>query len=155
MFKPYIGGDFTMSDFDGDDGVPSTRLGTAGVRLGTDIGEYFGAEARAGWGVIDDDITAYGQDINVNLNYYVAAFGKIQTPIYSGFRGYALAGISQIELEAKDISGISATDYDNSFAWGLGGNYFFNKNWAVNLEYLSLNQDAETQSINTGLSYHF
>jgi opacity protein-like surface antigen len=155
IFRPYVGGDFTMTHFDGEDGFPDSRAGTAGVRFGTDIGEYFGAEARAGIGIIDDDVTAYGEDINLNMNYYIAAFGKVQTPIYDGFRVYGLAGVSQMEAEAKDSFGVSVTEDDNSFAWGLGANYFINNNWAANLEYLSLNQDEDAQSINTGLSYHF
>jgi opacity protein-like surface antigen len=158
LLSPYIGGDFKMEQsVNLEEEEPKLRLGSAGIRAGMDIGEFFGTEARYGKGVISDSGTVTGLDnTEFGINYYAAAFGKIQTPIYDDCRVYGLFGIARVSTEAKiDVLGITATETfgDTDFAWGIGANYFFNENWAMNLEYLKLNRDIE--GINSGISYHF
>jgi opacity protein-like surface antigen len=155
LFSPYVGGDFKMEV--SKDDSEEFALGSAGIRVGTDIGEYFGTEIRLGEGIISN-IKEFSPNVELELgiNYYVAALGKIQTPIYHGFRAYALGGVARVNLEiTTKVSGIHIIKRfgETDFAWGVGTNYFFNKKWALNLEYLTLN--SKIQGINSGISYHF
>lgn len=142
--KPYVGIDMNATRFDDAD----IELGGLGLRAGTDIVDWFGVEGRLGTGIIDDNTGG----VDVDLNYYIAGFAKLQTPDYNGFRVHGLAGIARAELEAS-AGGFSAQGSDTDFAYGGGVSYGINPDMRLNLEYLSLNDDADT--LNLGLTYHF
>ena len=147
IFKPYVGIDFSNTWIDTGTNNDAT-LGSIGGRVGIDIIDYFGVEGRVGTGVMDDDIDG----VNVELNHYIAGFAKIQTPDMNGFRVHGLAGIARVELEAS-AGGLTGTAHDTDFAYGAGLSYAINQNIRLNLEYLSLNEDADTA--NLGVTYHF
>lgn len=149
--KFYAGIDLMATDVNPNGGTDYT-LGSIGVKFGADLHEYFGLEARAGTGVIDDDENVLGTENNFDLNYYVAGFAKVQTPVSYGFRGYALLGAAQVEIE-NSSPGFSSKSDDLDLAFGFGASYELNQDFDVNLEYLSLNQDFD--AINLGLTYRF
>ena len=69
------------------------EFATVGVRAGVDVHEHFGIEARAGMGIVGDDTTVSGINVDVDLNHYLAAYAKLQTKEVNGFRAYGLACI--------------------------------------------------------------
>ncbi|MEM6603888.1 MAG: porin family protein, partial [Pseudomonadota bacterium] len=151
--RPYIGGD--ISRVAGEVSGGDYRVSALGLRVGADIGEYFGAEIRGGLGLLDDDFTVLGSTQNAELNYYAAALGKVQTPSLNGFRLYGLLGIAHIEMTYSTFGG-SQTDTDTGLAYGIGTSYDLNHCMALSLEYLQFGPgEVDYDILNLGINYKF
>jgi opacity protein-like surface antigen len=110
----------------------------------------FAVEAMAAAGLSSGSIN--GVTLKVDSAYGVYLKGQVE--VARNFELYARAGWARTTLSSNVVSG---TGSDNSFSYGAGAQYLFNRNWYVQGEYTSL-YDKDGITINgaaVGVGYRF
>lgn len=158
----YAGADLSLmtTEFDGGDEFDTKALQ---FKVGTYVNPYFAVETRLGLGVDDDEVG----NTTLENTYSIGAYARLVAPLSKKAEIYALAGITQLELEAETTSGgiISTTskssDADNDFSYGFGFNAKMDRDTALNFEYISLyddtfeGTDTEISAVNIGFTTLF
>ncbi|SHF73093.1 outer membrane insertion C-terminal signal [Modicisalibacter ilicicola DSM 19980] len=139
-------------DIEGD---PSVLVG----RLGHYLTDNFSFEGRVGLGLSDDEVTVngYDTDVTVEVDHLFGAYAVGHLPVTDVVSIYALAGFTQGEATAK-ADGMSATDDDSGFSYGVGGEVnFFSRQFSGTLEYMSYldKSSYEVSAISAGVNYQF
>ncbi len=141
---------YSQADVDG------LKLGAITGRLGARFGQYVGVEGEAGFGVDDDRLAAAtvgGMPFDVELKSTFAAYAVGYLPVSPNADLYARLGYgtSRIRGSVGGTSGISITDGDESWNYGVGGQYFFDGKNGVRADYtrheFSRGDDANTWSV--------
>jgi hypothetical protein len=117
---------------------PSTVYGTLGYsqgrtdgvdvgavqgRLGARVGQYLGAEAELAAGVNDDKTYVAGAPVDVELKHQAAIYGVGFLPVTPKADVFARVGYGETKVKAS-VPGASATDRQQSWNYGVGGQYF-------------------------------
>lgn len=128
-------GDFRLgvgySNFD----VDGFNFGAISVTGGADFSEYFGVEGQLDFGIADDSVTVGGTSVDVELNYAASVFGVARLPIDEGHSNlFFRAGYTWAEVEAS-AAGVAAAADGDGFAFGVGGEFFFDDVNAVRIDY--------------------
>jgi outer membrane immunogenic protein len=150
--SPYVGVDGGVH-FSHTDPREDLTLSTVGGRIGLEFNDMIGLEARAGWGVGSDDLSANGRKYDVDLPRYVGGYVKLQTPAFAGFRAHALAGVAGVRMTKESGAGIHIADRNESFSYGAGVSYQLPANLRVGAEYMVYHEDID--SVNGFLNMHF
>lgn len=108
---------YSQMDVDGAD------IGAVTGRFGAKFTPYLGAEAEASFGVGSDTFMVGATEFKAEENYDVAVYGVATLPINPNFDLFARAGYGTTELKASS-GGVSATDSNESWNYGVGGNYY-------------------------------
>tara|TARA_R110002051_G_scaffold73719_6_gene134013 strand:- start:2779 stop:3351 length:573 start_codon:yes stop_codon:yes gene_type:complete len=98
-------------------------IGAVTGRFGAKFTPYLGAEAEASFGVGHDTFRVGATEVKVKETYDAAVYGVATLPINPSFDLFARAGFGTTELKASS-GGISATDSNESWNYGVGGNYY-------------------------------
>ena len=155
MYKSGVGGlyaglNYTFLDVE-DDGLDAD-LGTLSGKVGVMATPFLGFEARAGFGVDDDEVR--GVELSVD-NFY----GGYATPNLaneSPVTPYAVVGFTRVEAEAK-YRGVSVSDDDSDLSYGIGAHVKFAPNLSGNLEYMRYYDDdgLTLDGLGLGLQVNF
>lgn len=133
-------------------------MGAIGVKAGIEIYDIIGVEARAGWGIGDQNADFTLARVNYDLDEYYAGFVKLQTPSLSGFRVYGLAGLAstQVRTFTQDlVNDVESTvdDEATDFAFGGGISFDIINRFRINAEYVRYRED--TNGAAAGFSFLF
>lgn len=109
-------------------------LGAITLRGGWNFNEYFGAEAEGSIGVVSDDVTIGATDIDVDLNHSLGAFATAGVPFGERGRVFARAGYASVDIEGS-AGGVSVSEDDSDFAYGIAGEFQFDDFNGVRLGY--------------------
>lgn len=90
-------------------------------RVGYRFMNYLGVEGEAAFGVGDTDI---GSGVKAHLNNEAGVYGVGFLPVSPNFDVFARVGWAEDDVSVKNGSS-SLSGTDNGFAWGLGGQYYF------------------------------
>lgn len=153
--EAYIGGNLALLDYSVS-GFDDASLKAIVARLGTEFSDYVAGEVRLGYGIGDDSISAFGFDVNVELDYMYGAYLRAGFPAAESFYPYAVLGYTQIELTAS-AGGFSASDSDSDVSFGLGADIGFSDNTLLNLEYMNYfdKDGAEISAFSIGITGKF
>jgi len=143
----YAGVNYTFMNADFD-GIGDVDVGTLSGKVGVMATEYFGFEARAGFGVNDDDIAGVDAEIDNFFGGYATLNMVNQSPVTP----YAVLGFTRIEAEVGP-----ETDDDSDFSYGAGVNFAFAPNMSANLEYMRYydDNDITVDGLGVGLQVNF
>jgi len=142
------------------------------LQAGYSINKYFAVEGRFWQGVGGNDVTqtggSYPGTYAVSNDYAWGVYIKPSYPVVNSFSIYALLGYGASSMT------YNSNDFTSSdFSWGLGGEYFMNKNIAffvdyvniasqnsVNFTYItgftqSIDADINIYTVNFGVTYKF
>jgi outer membrane immunogenic protein len=119
---------YSYHDFDG------ANLGAIQGRLGARFGQYLGVEGELGGGVKGDDVNVGGVNIDTKLKNSAAIYGVGFLPVAPNADLYARVGYGTSKIKGSS-SGVSATADDNSWNYGVGGQYFFDDKNGVRADY--------------------
>lgn len=108
---------YSQLDADGAD------IGAVTGRFGAKFTPYIGAEAEASFGVGSDTYSVGATSVKVKETYDAAVYGVATLPINPSFDLFARAGFGTTELKASS-GGVSATDSNESWNYGVGANYY-------------------------------
>jgi len=147
----YAGGNYTFVDIDGD-GFDAD-VGTLSAKVGGYVTPYFGLEARAGFGVADEDV---GFSTDLSVNSFFGGYATINAVNESPVTPYGIIGFTRYELEL-DGPGISEKDDETDLSFGAGVNVAITEELSGNLEYMRYvdTDDATVDGIGLGLTLHF
>lgn len=137
----HFGAGYTLIDADG------IEFDTLTLRGGYDFTEYFGVEGDLLVGLGDENIG--GAD--VSLDYGLGAYAKLQAPLTENFSVFGRIGYVYWDAEASG-GGITLSDSDDGFAYGVGAEWAFNGPNAVRFDYTRYDFDG-AESDGYGVSY--
>jgi outer membrane immunogenic protein len=124
-------GTLGYTDYNNDDGA---NVGAVTARLGARFDKYLGVEGEFAGGVSEDHFNDYGGRIGERLNDEVAAYGVGYLPLASNADLFARVGYADNGIHLSD-NNTSATNNENSWNFGVGGQYFFDGKDGLRLDY--------------------
>ncbi|WP_404364120.1 porin family protein [Marinobacter sp.] len=147
----YAGGNYTFVDLDAN-GFDAD-LGTLSAKVGGYVTPYFGLEARAGFGVADEDV---GFDTDLSVNSFFGGYATLNMVNESPVTPYGILGFTRYELEVDGPFG-SDKDDETDFSFGAGVNVAITEELSGNLEYMRYvdTGDVTADGIGLGLTFHF
>jgi hypothetical protein len=134
-------------------------LGAVSLRAGADFGKYLGAEAEGAFGVNDQRGKLSGAVSQLHLNSEYAAYGVARWPVLANANLFARIGYGHSDVRATGANNAAVNDGLDSWNYGVGGEYFFDGQNGVRVDYTRFNfqdrglQDANTWSV--GYVRHF
>ena len=152
MYKSGVGGlyaganyTFMNADFDG---IGDADAGTLSGKVGVMATEYFGVEARAGFGVDDDTV----RGVDVKLDNFFGGYATFNMVNESPITPYGVLGFTRIEAQAGNVE-----DDDSDFSYGAGVNFAFAPNLSANLEYMRYydDNDVTVDGLGIGMQVNF
>jgi len=152
MYKSGVGGlyagvnyTFMNADFDG---IADADVGTLSGKVGVMATEYFGVEARAGFGVDDDKIAGF----DAKLDNFFGGYATFNMVNESPVTPYAVLGFTRVESELGPYE-----EDDSDFSYGAGVNFAFAQNLSANLEYMRYYDDSDVtlDGIGLGMQINF
>ncbi len=138
----YADGGYTHVTTDVDTGAGSADidLGAISGRVGYDINPNFAVEGELAVGVNDESATQGAVTASLGLNYLVGAYGKAQIPVAENINLFARVGYGSAEVEVS-VPTVSFADDADGFAWGVGGEMFFDGRNGFRIEYTQFDFD--------------
>jgi outer membrane immunogenic protein len=134
----YVSAGYTHFDLEQD-----VAVGGLTGRLGYRLGQHFGVEGEASFGVKDDELAAppFG-NVSVELENAYGVYGVGFLPVSENFDLFGRAGYGSLEIQGS-LGGFSADAEADGLAFGVGGQYFFGSNFGVRGEYTRIEGDDE------------
>jgi opacity protein-like surface antigen len=147
----YAGDNYTFVDV--DTGNADVDLGTLSAKVGGYVTPYFGLEARAGFGVADENV-GFGTDLSVNS--FFGGYATINAVNESPVTPYGIIGFTRYELELDGPGGSTKSD-ESDLSLGAGVNVAITEELSGNVEYMRYvdTSDAMVDGIGLGLTFHF
>lgn len=116
------------------DGASDVTLGAATARVGGRFHRYFGVEAEGALGVDSDKSTVAGVPVKVKLKHSIAGYAVGFLPVSPNFDLFIRGGYGSSKLSASAL-GVTVSDSDDSWNYGLGGQYSFDGKNGVRADY--------------------
>lgn len=148
----YAGAGYTFANVESNDVDVDADLGVLFLRGGYQINKYLAVEARLGEGVQDEKI----HGVKLELDEMYGVYAKVGLPTDVGLYPYALLGMTHAKLKGS-VPGYSTTSTDSDISYGIGADYWFNKQLSAGLEYANFyDKDGDTISgLTLGVNYKF
>lgn len=138
----YAGAGYTYVDADG------VEFDTINLIAGYDFTQFLAVEGEALIGLGDENVGG----VDASLEYALGLYGKAQYPLNEQFSLFARVGYVTAEVEAS-AGGLSASDSEDGFAYGVGAEFAFAGPNAVRFDYTRYDFEDNAESDNFGLSY--
>ncbi|MCW5724739.1 MAG: porin family protein [Maricaulaceae bacterium] len=122
--QAHVGAGYTVIDGDG------VNLGALTLRGGYDFTTHFGVEGEASLGVSDDTVGG----VNVDLQRALGAFAIARMPVGEGLSLHARGGYANARIKAS-MGGVSITDSEDAFAYGVGAEWMADGQNGVRFDY--------------------
>ena len=125
-------GELGYSAIDVDGSGSSVKLGALTGIVGYDLHPNLAAEGMLAFGVNDDKVNG----AKVELEHSYGLFLKPRLMLSPNFELFGRLGYVESKLKASAPGYGSLTDTDGDWAYGLGGNYYFDRHTYLNANYL-------------------
>ena len=127
-----IYGELGYSALDIEGSGTSVNLGALSGIIGYDLHPNLAVEGMLAFGVNDDKIGG----AKVELEHSYGLFAKPRIMLSPNFELFGRLGYVESKLKASAPGYRSLTDTDGDWAYGLGGNYYFDRNSYLSINYL-------------------
>lgn len=142
--RPYVSGGVTMLEYGPAD------LNALTGRAGLDIGENFGVEAEASFGLNSDFVGATEMD----LDHRIAGFGRLRAPLSPNLEAFVRGGYYFADGDAT-TAGITADLDDDDFAGGAGLQWNIAGPHAIRADYTNYGFDGDGHSGTLSYAFRF
>lgn len=135
-------------DADGTD----VNLGALTGIIGYGVHPNLAIEGMLAVGVQDDKVGG----VKVELEHAYGVFAKPRVMLSPNFELFGRLGYVESKLKAS-VPGDSLSDSDGDWAYGLGGNYYFNPNTYLSVNYLKFydKDDVKADGWTVGVGMKF
>jgi len=145
--KPYAGagiGAFGLEFQENAGKVNKTVLGSY-AKLGSDIGDYLGAELRIGSTASGSKVSPVNPAVTVKMSaeYFLSYLGKAQLPVTPNFKAYALLGASTVNFKVTNNVGFNQSQTKTGLTYGAGANYDIQDTLSVGGEWVQYLTNAK------------
>ncbi|WP_323762966.1 porin family protein [Maricaulis sp.] len=141
-----LGAGYEAADFDGVD------FDTVVVRGSYDFTRYLGVEGQLNIGLGDESLTVGGLTGDVSLDYVAGVFGVVRPWSNEDGSVFLRAGYTTTEADAS-AAGLNFSASDEAWAYGVGGEYFFDARNGVRADYTRFDYDDGGEADFFGVSY--
>tara|TARA_R110002072_G_scaffold20221_2_gene73862 strand:+ start:182 stop:703 length:522 start_codon:yes stop_codon:yes gene_type:complete len=131
--------------------VGDFNLDSVVLRGGYDFNKHFGIEAQANIGVGGDTVVDLGVPFEMSLSYAASLFGVLRLVSNESGSIFVRAGYTAAEYETSAL-GTSITDNPDAWAYGVGGEYFFDARNGVRFDYTMVDYDGDDADV-YGITY--
>jgi hypothetical protein len=111
------------------------NLGAVTLRAGADFGKYVGVEGEGSFGVTDANTAVHGYNGKLHLNDQFAGYGVVRYPVLPNANLFARVGYGHSDIKATMSWAPTANYGEDSLNYGVGGQYFFNPNDGLRVEW--------------------
>jgi hypothetical protein len=125
-------GELGYSALNVDGSGTSVDLGALSGTIGYGLHENFAVEGMLAFGVKDDQVGG----AKVELEHSYGIFAKPRIMLSPNFELFGRIGYVESKLKASAPGYGSLSDTDGDWAYGVGGNYYFDRNSYLNASYL-------------------
>ncbi len=141
---------YTVLDARDDFGFKANPTAIRGI-IGYNFHPNFAAEAMLLGGVSSDS----DQGVDVKIQHSIGVFAQPKVS-FGDFEVFGRLGWARTRVRASAL-GVSASETDDSFAWGAGANYNFASNMYVSLDYTRYYDKSSTRidGVTLGFGYRF
>lgn len=166
----YVGGQYNKTTLEEKESGLSASIdfGSLTALAGYKFNEFIAVEARIGTGINDKSFSEDGYKESFGVDLQTMLIAKASYKLSNEFSVFALAGYSKTEFEYKESGpsySFSETDSLSGLALGIGAEFRFANNFAVNLEYVMLPDETlregsysfklEANNLSVGVNYYF
>lgn len=128
------------------------NLGALSGIIGYGVHPNVAIEGMLAFGVQDDTVRVGGVPIKAELEHAYGVFVKPRVMLNPNFELFGRVGY--VEAKAKASSGgISVSDSNGDWAYGLGGNYYFNKDIYMTVHYMKYDSDVDGFTVGVGMKF--
>lgn len=148
----YVEGGYSFLKAKQDDFRVSAKPGMVRGIVGWDLHPNVAIEAMLAGGANDD--TSSGLTIKLQRSY--GLYIKPKYAVTPAFEVFGRIGFADTKVKFSE-DGFSETDSDNSFSWGVGASYSFNKQFYGTVDYTSYyKKDGwKLNGVTLGVGYRF
>lgn len=127
-------------------------LGMLAVGAGYEFGNGFALEAGIGQGIQEDNVMVLGTDVSVKLGTSYGVAAKYSFDVGEKARLHGKVRYTSFEVEAEAL-GITISESDEEFGWGIGGTYDLSDRAYGMLEFNKFTEDSNAYFIGFGFSF--
>lgn len=136
---------------DSADGI-DVNLGALSGIIGYGIHPNVAVEGMLAFGVKDDDVLVGSIPVKAELEHAYGVFVKPRVMLSPNFELFGRIGY--VEAKAKATAGaVSVSDSNGDWAYGLGGNYYFDKNTYMTVHYMKYDSDTDGFTLGIGMKF--
>ena len=152
----YVGGGISAIEYSESGISDDADLTALYGRVGTKFNDYLSAEIRAGFGIDDDEVEAFGVDIDTELENFYGVYLRGGIPTNSIAYPYVVLGYTRGEIEAS-VPGFSLSESESDVSYGVGLDLNLTDRVTLNLEYINYldKDDVEIDGFNIGAVWLF
>ncbi|MDP5136101.1 outer membrane beta-barrel protein [Rheinheimera baltica] len=166
----YVGGQYNKTTLEENESgfSGSVDFGSITALAGYKFNDYLAVEARFGTGVKDKSSNEDGYKESFGVDMQTMLVAKASYNLSNEFSVFAVAGYSKTDFKYEESEpgySFSETDSLNGLALGIGAEFKFSNNVAVNLEYVMLPDKTfrdgsysfklESNNLSLGVNYYF
>ncbi|MEE2525501.1 porin family protein [Hyphobacterium sp. HN65] len=148
-------GDFTLgaglSTIGVSEGGFDVDVSAVTLRGGYEFTRFLGFEGQLDIGVDGDTVMFNNTPVDVDVNMAASLFGVARAPISENANLFARIGYTTANIEAS-VPGFGLTDDADGFAYGVGGEFFFDGRNGVRIDYTRHELDDADADV-FGISY--
>lgn len=141
-----LSGGYTYVDAD------AVNFDAVAIRGGYDFTNYFGLEGEGLIGVDGDTVNVGGTNVDIDMDYALSGFVVGRLPVAENANLFARAGYTTASFDAS-AAGATFSDDDDGFAYGIGGEWFFDGVNGVRLDVTRTEFDDGGDVDSFGISY--
>lgn len=151
----YIGTDYLFLSYK-EPGLQSLDPGAVGIRFGTDLNEFFGFEGRVGYGANSDALTLMGVTVDMEIDNFYGAYGKLFWEAVDGFWIYNTFGFSRGKATFSG-PGVTLSESDNGFSYGFGLEFRTSDALMVGAEWMRFLDEStyRLDGVSVGMRWYF
>lgn len=161
MMSPSWYGEVGYTSFKIDAAGSTSRPGAIRAILGYEAHPMFAIEGMAAGGVVDDDTTIASNlgpaNANVEMKYMYGIWAKPRY-VMNQFEVFARLGWTHTKVDvSSNTFGVSRSDSDDDFSWGLGANFRFNPRMYVGLDWMRYTNQSgnKIDGVTISFGYHW
>lgn len=141
-----LSGGYTFIDVDDVD------FDAVSFRAGYDFTDYVGVEGQLDIGLGDETVRVGAGTADVSLDYAFGGYVVGRAPIAENANLFGRIGYVTAQAEAS-AAGVTFSDDDDGFAYGVGGEWFFDGYNGVRVDYTRIDFDTAGDADTFGISY--
>ncbi len=147
----YVGGVYNLVSYK-EDNLDTIKPKALAILAGWNFNKNIAVEGRLGFGAGSDAI----QGVDVKVDSYFSALARGTLPVTDAFDVYGVIGLATGKLKASGF-GVTVSESDTSFSYGVGGEVKFAGRSAVSLEFgrMFSGDGYDVDALSFGYRYHF